>query len=77
MPDAHSTRSSFSRSGRDIALGDLPADQVIEIERAGRIVIRATAGELIREARLPHFLTLDQVEFAFSGQDEPGLPAFT
>lgn len=67
MPDAHSNPSPVSRHDRDIALGDLPGDQVIEIERNGRIVVRATAGELIREGRLPHFLTLDQVEFAFSG----------
>lgn len=54
------------RPANDTALGDLPPDQVIEIERDGRMVLKATVGQLINEARLPRFLSLDQVEFCFS-----------
>lgn len=41
--------------------------EVIEIERDGCVVLRSTPRELLREGRLPGFLSIAQVEFAFSG----------
>lgn len=50
----------------DTTLADLAPDETIEIRPKGRPPIWATPRELMREGRLPAFLTLDQVEFAFS-----------
>ena len=50
----------------ETTLGDLPPDQPLEIKRANQTPLRTTPRELINQARLPSFLTLDQVEFAFS-----------
>ena len=53
----------------EITLGDLARiapDRVIEIARPGRPPFRATAHELLTAARLPAFLSLEEVRFAFS-----------
>ena len=41
-------------------------EEVIQIERDGRPVLQTTARELLREGRFPGFLSIAQVEFAFS-----------
>jgi hypothetical protein len=50
----------------ETVLGDLDPDHPLEIERPGKPSLKTTPRELITQARLPRFLTLDQVEFAFS-----------
>lgn len=50
----------------DTRLDALPADHVVVIQRDGRTALRTTPAALMREGRLAGFLTLEQVEFAFS-----------
>ena len=54
---------------KETTLGDIAALTPwapIEIKRGSEILIKSTAAQLLREGRLPNFLSVDQVEFAFS-----------
>lgn len=53
----------------EICLRDLHPDQGIEISRKGSVTIFTTPRELMRAGRMPAFLSLAEVEFAFSTDD--------
>ena len=53
----------------EICLCDLHPDQGIEISFADRPTIFTTPRELVRAGRMPAFLSLAEVEFAFSTND--------
>jgi len=48
----------------ETTLADLPPNEKIESWSPGAPAVWTTPRELMREGRLPQFLTLDQVEFA-------------
>lgn len=58
---------------KNTTLGELESDQGILIEwpaEPKRASVFTTPAELMGMGRMPSFLTLDQVEFAFSTRDE-------
>ena len=56
----------------DAVLNELPPEQPLKIERAGKPALVATPKDLMRIVGFPGFLTLGEVEFALSDRSLPG-----
>jgi len=60
------------RALKDMMLRDLPAELRLKLDLGENLVILTTPRELMNAGRMPGFLTVDQVEFAYS--PTKGLP---